>query len=267
VGRLRQVDIGVGCQSKRTEIMGAFEDANSLIQHAEIALPNIRKNYEASLHAKQISPTLLIDVKNFCENLRSALDFAASRIFERYGKSPTSAKPKIYFAYATASQNKTESGRIDTCIPGLSKSRPDIVQLVLEMQHFGARGFTWLPSFMELTNENKHQWLTPQVRKETKELRISGGGAQVSVGEGASILVGRGASISIGSAVISGGQSFDVSQPPQVKGGKVEVITWVSFLFESNNQPVMPFLEKVLLGICDICDEPRFGIARRRPDQ
>jgi hypothetical protein len=258
VGRLQQFDkssVGDGCQSRRTEIMGAFEDASSLIQHAEIELPKIRKEYEASLHAKQISSTLLIEIKNFCENLRSAMDFAATGIFELHGKSPSSARPKIYFPYAKATQNKTDfekSGRIDTCIPGLSTSRPDIVQLVVEMQHFGSRGYTWLPSFMELTNENKHQRLTPQVRKETKELRISGGGAQISMGEGASISIGQGASISIGGAVIPGGQSFDVNRPPQVKGGKVEVITWVSFHFESNNQLVIPFLEKVLLGVRDI---------------
>jgi hypothetical protein len=234
--------------------MGAFEDADSLIQHADVELPKIKTAYEASLHAKEISSTLLIEIKNFCENLRSALDFAATGIFDRYGTSSTS-KPKIYFPYATAAQTQAafeKSGRIDTCIPGLSGSRPAIVRLLLEMQHFGSRGYTWLPSFMELTNENKHQRLTPQVRKETKELRISGEGASMSLGEGTSISIGQGAFISIGGSIIPGGQSFDVNRPPQVKGGKAEVITWVSFHFETNDQPVIPFLENVLDGVRNI---------------
>jgi hypothetical protein len=123
------------------------------------------------------------------------------------------------------------------------------------MQHFGSRGYTWLPAFMELTNENKHQRLTPQVRKESKEPRISGGGASIGIGEGASISIGPGASISVGGAIIRGGQSFGVGNPPRVEGGTVEVITWVSFHFDSNGQPVLPFLELALKGSRDIVNK------------
>src|SRR5262249_18542987 len=105
------------------------------------------------------------------------------------------------------------------------------------------------------TNENKHQRLTPQVRKETRELRISEGGASMSLGRGASFSVGSGASISIGGAVIQGGQTFDVNRPPRVEGGKVEAITWVSFHFDTNDQPVIPLLESALNGVRDIVKE------------
>jgi hypothetical protein len=239
------------CESTGGSLMGAFEDAAELVKHADEELPKIRKAYEASLHAKTISQTLLIEIKNFCENLRSALDFVASGVFGRYGLSPR-AKSKTYFPYATASQTRTvfeQSGRIEACIPGITASRPDIVNLLLEMQHFGSYRSTWLPVFMELTNENKHQRLTPQVRKEKGELRISAGGASMSLGQGASISVGSGASISIGDAVIQGGQTFDVNRPPQVQGGRVERIIWVSFHFENNDQPVIPLLESAFDGV------------------
>ena len=238
--------------------MGAFEDAAGLVQHAEQELPKIREAYEASLHAKTISQSLLIEIKNFFENLRSALDFVASGVFGRLGVSVKNRPPKIYFPYATAGQTRAifeQSGRIEVCIPGINKVRPDIVQLLLEMQRFGSRGYTWLPAFMELTNENKHQRLTPQVRKETKQLRIAGNGATISLGQGASISIGSGASISIGGAVIPGGQSFDVDRPPRVEGGKAEVTTWVSFYFAANDQPVIPFLESALKGIREIVKE------------
>src|SRR5262245_51786680 len=112
--------------------MSAFEDAADLVRHAEKELPKIREAYEASLHAKTISQNLLIEIKNFFENLRSALDFAASGVFERYGSSPQ-AKPRIYFPYATASQTRAlfeQSGRIEACIPGITGSRPDIAKLL-----------------------------------------------------------------------------------------------------------------------------------------
>ena len=237
--------------------MSAFDDASELIRHAESDFAKIRQAYEASLHAKVVSGTLRVEIKNFVENLRSALDFATRGLFDRYGSSPKS-NPKIYFPYATTNQDRPtfeKSGRIETCIPGLSASRPDLEQALLEMQHFGSRGYRWLPVFMDLTNENKHERLTPQVRRESRELRISGGGASIGIGEGASISIGPGASISIGGAVIRGGQSFGVGNPPRVEGGTVETITWVSFHFESTGQPVLPLLEVALKGTSQIVSE------------
>ena len=234
--------------------MSAFDDAKSLIQHAEEELPKIRQAYYESLSAKAIGARLLVEIKNICENLRSSLDFAAHGLFDQHC-APTARKPKIYFPYATAKQSRAEfdkNGRIDTCIPGLSVVRPDVVNLLLEMQHFGSKGYKWLPAFMELTNENKHQRLVPQVRMEFKELRISGGGASIALGQGASISLGTGASMSIGGAVVRGGQTFDVNHPPQVQGGHVEVITWVSFHFETNGEPVIPFIETSLNGVREI---------------
>jgi hypothetical protein len=237
--------------------MAGFDDARDLIAHAATDLAKIRKDYEQALHTQSISATLRVDIKNFFENLRSALDFAAVAVFEKHG---TFGKknPKVYFPYAVKTQGRAEFekyGRIEACIPGISASRPDIVSALLEMQHFGSRGYTWLPAFMELCNENKHQRLAPQVRRETKELRISGQGASISLGQGASISIGQGASISIGGAVIQGGQSFDVTNPPKVLGGKTEVITWVSFHFEANQEAVMPLLEAALRGVQGIVKE------------
>lgn len=237
--------------------MGAFDDAKELLKHAEAELPKIREAYQRSLRDKTVSAGLLVEIKNFFENVRSALDFAAGGLFERYG-SYGKDKPRIYFPYATANQDRAtfeKSGRIETCIPGLSASRPDLVQWLLEVQHFGSRAYSWLPEFMELTNENKHQRLTPQVRRESKELRITGGGASIGIGEGASISVGPGASISVGGAVIRGGQTFGVGNPPRVEGGRVETITWVSFHFDSTGRPVLPFLEEALKGATEILNE------------
>ena len=234
--------------------MTSFDDARELVTHADNGLSKIRSAYEQALHAQSVSALMRVEIKNFFENLRSALDFAAVGLFERHGNS-VKKNPKIYFPYALKEQDRSEfekCGRIETCIPGISAGRPDIVGALMEIQHFGARGYKWLPVFMELTNENKHQRLTPQVRRERKELRIAGKGASMSLGQGASISLGAGASISIGGAVIRGGQSFDVSKPPQVSGGKTEVITWVSFHFEANQEPVMPLLEGALNGVREI---------------
>lgn len=237
--------------------MRGFRDATQLLKHAEAELPTIREAYERSLAEKKVRASLQVEIKNFLENIRSALDFAARGLYDKYGSSRKS-KQRIYFPYATTNQDRAtfeESGRIDVCIPGLQESRPDLVQWLLEIQHFGSRPCSWLPDFMDLANENKHERLTPQVRNELKELRVTGGGASIGMGEGSSISVAPGASISIGGAIIGGAQTFGVGRPPRVQGGKVETITWISFEFESNGRPVLPFLEEILNGASYIVRE------------
>ena len=60
----------------------------------------------------------------------------------------------------------------------------------------------------------------------------------------------------LGGAIIPGGQKIDVNHPPQILGqANLEIITWVSFNFKSNNERVLPFLEKALDGITKIVNE------------
>ena len=238
--------------------MGYFGEARQLVEHSRDRFSEIQSAYEASLSDQEIKPKLLIDIKNLMENLRSAMDFAAQGLFEKYGSS-TSKSPKIYFPYALSSQSEAEfrrSKRIDACIPGLSLNRPDIVEKLISFQHFSDKLNQWLPVFMQLNNENKHQKLTPQIRKEAKELRISSGGASISMGSGASISIGQGASIRIGGMVIPGGQTFNAERPPVTIGpGEKEVVTWVSFHFSTADTPVLPLLNQALDGVYRMVSE------------
>lgn len=201
---------------------------------------------------------LLISIKNLLENLRSALDFVAQGLFQKYGRS-TKSKPKIYFPYALETQTKNDfnaRNRIEQCIPGLRYSRPDIALKIESYQHFSNPVNKWLPQFMELNNENKHKHLTPQTKRETKVLRLSSQGLGITMGEGASISMGRGTSIRMGNMIISGNQKFDVKNPPITLGsGKQEVIKYVSFTFDSNSQEVLTFLKKCIEGVEKIINE------------
>jgi hypothetical protein len=238
--------------------MGKFDDATDLIDHCKKTLEKIRKEYDDSLHEKSLKASLLIEIKNFMENLRSALDFTAHGLFEKYGDQ-SKKNNKIYFTYAweglSLADFKTKK-IIDQKIPELPANRPDIESKIESYQYFADPNNSWLPKFMDLNNENKHQHLTPQTRKEIKELKISSGGASISLGEGASISVGSGASIQIGGVTIPGGQSFDVNNPARLVGsGKQEILIWVSFTFTSNNELVLPLLSSSLSGVEKIVSE------------
>ena len=238
--------------------MSRFDDAKSLVNHAQRKFPEIKKEYEASLSKKNVEAVLLIDIKNFMENLRSALDFSAHGLFEAYG-TPNKPNQKIYFPYAPLSQNLSEfrqNNRIEICIPGISTSRPDIVTKLESYQHFSSSENKWLPLFMELNNENKHQQLTPQERREKKQLNITSGRAGISLGQGASISLGPGTSIQMGGMKIPENQTISTDNPAKIIGpGQQTIVTWVSFHFSSNNEPVVPFLENSLSGVSNFVNE------------
>lgn len=234
--------------------MNAHKDAIMLVDHASDELARIRAVYEQALSAQSLSPALLIAIKNLCENLRSALDFVSVAIHERDCAGDT-AKLKIAFPYAQATTTEQEFREtLAKRFSGLDAIRPDLFQSFVDVQHFGSKGFTWLPAFIELNNESKHQRLVPQVRREQRELHITNGGTGIVLGQGAAIVLGNGASVSVGGALIHGGQTVSTDSIPTMQGGKAEIVTWVSFHFESNNQPVIPLLMKATVGVREIVE-------------
>jgi len=141
--------------------MGFVEDAKSLIEDCESKIELIRNEYDNSLKEKEIKPKLLIQIKNFMENLRSALDFTAHYLFDNYGDN--TSQQNIYFPYAWEDLDLAAfraRNRIERCIPGITTNRQDIVAKIESYQHFSDTINQWLPKFMELNNENKHQQLT-----------------------------------------------------------------------------------------------------------
>ena len=200
------------------QTMAYFDDANTLVEHVENELPKLQHAYDESLDEKNIKPQLLVDIKNVMENLRSALDFAAHGLFDRYGNSKKT-NPNIYFPYSRLGQDLAAfraSNRIETCIPGIAATRPDIVAALESYQHFSDPKNEWLPLFMVLNNENKHQRLTPQTRVDVQQLIASLGKASISFGEG-------------------GTESTATNYQSAIK--------WVSFTFSSNDQLVIQFLK------------------------
>ena len=232
--------------------MNYKDDSISLIEDAKNTLLEIKNSYAESLHEKEVKSKLLIKIKNFMENLRSALDFSSHYLFDKYGSS-TVSNPKIYFPYAWGELDLAEFRRrnlIENKIPGLSSNRPDIAIAIEDFQHFSDEKNSWLPKFMDLNNENKHQRLTPQTRTEDKELNIKfdNGLTAISLSGGSIIHLAEGSTMEIGDSIIRGGQTFSAENPPIIENGNTQIITWVSFEFTDLNEPVLPFLEKALNG-------------------
>lgn len=238
--------------------MTYFDDAVALVNHVKDDLTKLVQSYDSSLQQRTIERGLLVDIKNLMENLRSALDYSAHGLFSKYGSS-TKPDPKIYFPYAALTQTQAAfqaSKRIEACIPGLTASRPDIVVRLESYQHYASPTNKWLPLFMELNNENKHEKLTPQTAREARALRVESKGAVLDLGPGASANIGQGASIQVGDAVIPGSQNISGDSTARIHGtGRQAITVWVSFIFDSNGEEALPFLRNAVGKVEEIVRE------------
>lgn len=233
-----------------------FEGAKIRISAARSALDDVDKLYGASLGAKQISPELLVGVSQIIEHLRSALDYCAYELYERYGPRPTTRPPvRVYFPVIRAGADWNSV--LGKCIPGLCKNRPDLAAMLEGWQVTKTPDNQWLPDLASLAVESKHRQLIPQTRKTHKSLKLSGGSAAVSIGEGASISIGRGASISIGGHVLPGGQTIGVGKHPVGFTGEVAEITWVAFVWDVDGRQVnvLAFLNQAVQGTDQIVEQ------------
>ena len=210
----------------REAAMTQFDDARELLRHCEDKLVELDKQHEECVSNQAIKPEFRIAVKNFTENLRSALDYCALALFARYGKK-TKSTPRIYFPYAKHGEDRTtfREVTVEKCIPGLLTSRPDIVDRLETYQYFGNTG-NWLPLLAEITNENKHKQLTPHVQREHKGVIITG-----TIPPGGSI------EIDLKNIPLGGGPDRPFTAVP---------IKWNGLEFASTGVLVMPLLAQAV---------------------
>ncbi len=215
--------------------MSQFDDARTLVDHCEAKNEAIRAMYARCLAAETVAPELQVEVKNFMENLRSALDYCASALFSKYGSS-TKSHPKIYFPCVFPPKDRVafRNTVVEQKIPGLLASRPDIVDILESYQYFGHTG-NWLCSFMRIVNEHKHEHLTGQVKKQYKTVAIK-----------ATIPDGETLKIDPSNIPLGGGPD----KPFHAAAG-----TWTGLVFADSHVQVMPFIQNVLQNVRRIVEK------------
>ncbi len=227
--------------------MSRQQSINAQIKRAEDMLPKIEAEYNNSLHKQQIQEDLKLDIQTFCGHLRSALDYIAHDIVEKYCPNAKSGN-RLYFPITD--NNTSFKKRMTDSYPDLQTNCPDLYSFLESVQPYLKDENKWLSQFNEINNENKHNDLVEQKRIETKQLNISSGGATMSLGQGASISLGSGASIRIGGLTIPGGQIINTNNPARTFGdGKQEIITWVDFKFKDIDVSALWLLKESLKQI------------------
>lgn len=214
---------------------------DALLSKAQDQLKAIRAEYDRSLHAQKIDPALKIDIKNLCENLRSALDYIAHDIREKHCPA---ANPKDRFYFPILPDAQTFAKQANQWFPGLAAACPAVWTLLESIQPYQL-GYQWLGRFNRLNNENKHGNLVEQTRKETHRITATSSGVSVSWNP-ASVRFGAG--VHIGGVPVNPSTQMPVPHPSQT----VERVIWVDFQFADIGVSALSLLSDAVSGVGDI---------------
>ena len=233
--------------------MARINDVQANLKVAKDLRQQIQAEYNSSLQAKSISPTLPVYIKNFLENLRSPLDYLALEISERILNQPKGSK--VYFPIACTDQQSFNS-HIARNLPNLDKINSQLFFVLESFQAYQNGGCKILPKLASLVNQNKHSHLSPQTRTESKGLNIQfPGGGSISMGPGSSIS-GGGFISSGGGWFTPGGGLVSGNSPAQVgKNIQQTITTWVSFTFTDGGEEVLPILDGCLRDVDRVVNE------------
>jgi hypothetical protein len=218
------------------------DSVNALLSHAKADLAKIEEDYNASLQQKDIVPSLQIDIKNLMENLRSALDYMAHDIYEKIIRPVRNAKgqPEVSMIYFPYGKDKNDfKSAIGRSFPELDSISGTVFFLVERIQPHKC-GNSWLYDFCSILNDNKHNSLTPQTRKERKSYKIGPRRGKPAISAPAGAIKAPPGAIRIGDHPVIFDPNTEIPYP--TPGLQVEVTTWISFLFTDTNVEVLPLL-------------------------
>lgn len=219
------------------------KNIEALLNKAAQQFEGITKEYNNSLHKKQIEPELKIEIKNFFENLRSVLDYLANEI--RESATVNNNGTKIFYFPILPDLASFEK-RMNEWFPGLKDGNNNLYLYLLSIQPFQGQQQIWLKQFNEVNIGNKHADLVEQTREEQERVDVNhnqGGGLSYNpklakFGTGARIF---------GSAV---DQITNMPFPnPSIQ---VKRILWVDFRFDGVNVSALALMKKALTEIKEI---------------
>ena len=216
--------------------MGKRKDSiQALLKRCDADIKKIEKEYNDSLRTQQVRSDLQVDIKNFCENLRSVLDYIAHDIRETHC---ASAYPKARFYFPILSNRADFEAQAKKWFPGLDATVPDLWNFLESIQPYHEPS-RWIGAFNRINNDNKHGNLVAQTRTETEQVRVSLSGGSVSWTP---------QNVKFGSGVFIGGVPVDprTQMPVPHPSQKVERIIWVDFRFDGENVSALGLLKQAL---------------------
>jgi hypothetical protein len=221
------------------------------------------------LEARAVSPGLRISIKVMLDVLRSALDYCAQELFERYGDAKGKGNPKVYFPiWYDGPKAKAFPDLVEHNIPGLAGKRPDLMPVLESFQKFASPDNSWLLRMHELCNTGKHNRLTGEMKRQERVVveyrfgqapkeqtisrkdghRVDSRPAPEIVVPPLVVLATGGGHAMVGGVPISSGQPIPCQQTATIE-------TWTAVVFDETGERVIPFIEMCINGVGRIVEE------------
>jgi len=232
--------------SRKTQI-------EALITKAKEQFLTIKNTYQSSLDQESVSTELKIEIKNMCENLRSALDYLARDINETHCPTTSGKRSrKLYFPITSSREDfKTNMSR---SFPGLQTASSELWDYLESIQPYHGKSAIWLSHFNTLNNENKHESLVPQTKSVTEQVSVeTQNGKVVYTRSSPHGRVEFGKGVKIMGVPVDPSTQLPVPHPSQ----KVQRIKWVDFQFEDIPGSALLLLKASLNGVEKITSETR----------
>lgn len=145
-----------------------ISESRLLLQDAERLLLEIETIHNSSLNGDSAPPILKLKIKQFLENIDSALGYIAFNIFSKYCTVPEDKleqhESKLYFP--VRNNQKAYDQFMDRWYPGLREVNPKIISIIQKYQPYPEQS-SWLSSLKYLVNKNKHRTLTKQTKRQS----------------------------------------------------------------------------------------------------
>lgn len=209
-------------------------DILALLEHTKRQLSELVTEYAGSLDAQSLPTGLQIKIKNILEAERSALDYLANHLVDRYGDT---SKPAHLIQFPIATNHNDFIRRLDRQLPGIPVGHP-VISVIESAQPF--TNGAWVNQLNEATNTLKHRGLIPMIR--TAEPR--------KVHQG----VSWGTGVSFGGGVAINGSLVDPVTQRTVDGFTRDEV-WVDWLIDGMNVSARGTAEQSLRGIHELLNE------------
>lgn len=145
-----------------------YEDAKEVLADAERLIAELSVTYAKAVSDEEVLLASKTHIKGAVEGVRSALEYTSQDIWRSY----TTKKNSVYFPYG-----KDEAAflvSVKRNLPALKEQAPLLFDLVESIQPF-ITGESWLSELCTVSNFNKHNGLSGQLRKNSPGNRVEFG--------------------------------------------------------------------------------------------
>ena len=146
--------------------MGWVDDIQALLTDADNQIEVVKELHDKALIDASVRSQFKTRIKNILENQRSALDYLAVAITKQYGT------PKGLLYYPLAQNQDEFPAEMDRKMPGVAAAEPGIAAAIERHQPYHPI-MEWLRELNQLTREQKHNQLSPQLVREVYQCRVT----------------------------------------------------------------------------------------------